>query len=230
VKKRILVMTTVLLMAFPTVGRTDLWGGDLVFLAQLVVNSIQQLIALKNLVSSGKDTLDLMKDINQGVNDSLRVIKTVYPNLDPGIYKDWENVEEALRKIQEIYGVITPSKDSTVQEHADSSVAEAVALNNSIYNYTRDIDRIGEEIKEYSHDVSPGGAQKLTAQTLGVMLHVMNQSLRTQATGLKLQAQTMALNNKKEKDATKQILGTSAELESAMKNENVSFGIPRFGQ
>ena len=64
-------------------------------------------------------------------------------------------------------------------------------MNNSIYDYTAQLDKIGEEIKQYSHAVSPGGAQKLTAQSLGVVVHVMNEQLRATATGLKMQAQTI---------------------------------------
>ena len=123
---------------------------------------------------------------------------------------------------------MTDSPDARIYRDTDQQVAEAVNLNNDIYKYTTSIDELGEAIKDYSHDVSPGGAQKLTAQTLGVMLQVMNQSLRTQATGLKLQAQTMAVQNKKEKDSTKQYLETANTLRVAMKKEKIQFTAPRF--
>jgi hypothetical protein len=60
------------------------------------------------------------------------------------------------------------------------------------------------------------------------MLHVMSQSLRAQATGLKLQAQSMALQNKKEKDMTKHFLESSKTLKTALKNQNPTFELPRF--
>ncbi|MBI2712610.1 MAG: hypothetical protein HYX41_07145, partial [Bdellovibrio sp.] len=77
------------------------------------------------------------------------------------------------------------------------------------------------------HTASPGGAQKLTAETLGVMLHVMNQSLRAQATGLKLQAQALAIQNHKEKEGSRQLVADSESLSASMKSEPLNFSIPR---
>ncbi|OFZ30719.1 MAG: hypothetical protein A2622_13705 [Bdellovibrionales bacterium RIFCSPHIGHO2_01_FULL_40_29] len=209
-------------------AKADMFGGDLVYLAQILANAIKQLTELKNMVDNGKDQLNLLTEINRGINDSLQLARTIDPNIDPGIYKDWQNVGDALIKLQTIYGIVTSSPNSKVYSDTDQNVAEAVTLNNDIYKYTQNIDELGEAIKEFSHDVSPGGAQKLTAQTLGVMLQVMNQSLRTQATGLKLQAQTMAVQNKKEKDSTKQYLETANTLRVAMKKEKIQFVAPRF--
>ena len=226
-KKFIAVFMAFVIFVTPP-AKADMFGGDLVYLAQILANTIKQLIELKNLVDNGRDQLDLMREINRGINDSLKLAQTINPNIDPGLYKDWQNVGDALQKLQAIYGIVTDSTEAKVYRDTDQQVAEAVSLNNDIYKYTSSIDDLGEAIKDYSHDVSPGGAQKLTAQTLGVMLQVMNQSLRTQATGLKLQAQTMALENKKEKDSTKQYLETANTLRVAMKKEKIQFSAPRF--
>jgi len=155
-------------------------------------------------------------------------MRTISPNRDPGTYGSWLRVDQALHALQGIYGVAAPSRDLQVQQDADRSAAEVVALNNSIYQYTAQIDEIGEQVKTDSHLTSPGGAQKLTAQTLGVMLHVMNENLRAQATGLKIQAQTLAIENKKDKDRSRQTLADSEALKSAMKSEPVDFSVPRF--
>lgn len=226
-RKIISILIAVSLMVSPP-AKADMFGGDLIYLAQILANAIKQLTELKNMVDNGKDQLNLLTEINRGINDSLRLAQTIDPNIDPGIYKDWQNAGDALAKLQSIYGIVTNSPDSRVYSDTDQNVAEAVTLNNDIYKYTQNIDELGEAIKDYSHDVSPGGAQKLTAQTLGVMLQVMNQSLRTQATGLKLQAQTMAVQNKKEKDSTKQYLETANTLRVAMKKEKIQFVAPRF--
>jgi hypothetical protein len=127
-----------------------------------------------------------------------------------------------------VYGVAVPSQDQQVQQDTDQSVVEAISLNNSMYDYAKDVDELGETIKQYSHDVSPGGAQKLTAQTLGVMLHVMNQGLRAQSTGLKLQAQSLALQNKKEKASTAKFLADAKSLSQEMKKPREYYRIPRF--
>lgn len=226
--KKYTTTLTFLVFVASTPVRADFWGGDLFYLAQILTNTIKQLVELKNIVDNGRDNLELIRDINRGINDSLRLAQTINPNIDPGIYQDWRNVEQALQKLQNIYGEVVNSPDAQVYRDTDHQVAEAVTMNNQIYSYTEEIDQIGEAIKDYSHDVSPGGAQKLTAQSMGIMLQLMNQSLRTQATGLKLQAQTMAVENKKEKDQTKMYLETANTLRVAMKNEPLQFKAPRF--
>lgn len=209
-------------------ARADLFGGDVAVLVQILSNAIQQLAQLQQMFQTGKDQLSFLRDINKGINDSLNLARTIKPDIDPGIYKDWQTIQDALNKVETIYGVADPSLNQAVYKDTDRNVAEAIQLNNSVYDYTREIDEIGEAVKQVSHSVSPGGAQKLTAQTLGVVLHVMTQSLRTQATGLKLQAQTVALQNKREKDSTRQYLASSDALRIAMKNEKVQFQAPRF--
>ncbi|MGE4133296.1 MAG: hypothetical protein AB7F86_16755 [Bdellovibrionales bacterium] len=209
-------------------ARADMFGGDVAVLMQILANALEQLAQLRQMLQTGQDTLSLMEDINRGINDSLSLARTISPDIDPGLYKNWATVQEALGQLQIIYGVAESSKDQKVYQDADQSVAEAVKLNNSIFDYTKKIDELGESIKSVSHQVSPGGAQKLTAQTLGVVLHVMNQSLRTQGTGLKLQAQAMALQNKKEKDATREYLSNANALKVAMKSQKADFNVPRF--
>lgn len=227
-KKWAIVVLLATSMSLPRSAKADLFGGDVAVLVQILANAIQQLAQLKNILDTGKDNLDLIREINRGINDSLNLAKTVYPDIDPGIYKDWNKVSDAINKLQQIYGIIPASSDQKIHSDTDSQVAEAITLNNSIYEYTKEIDEIGEAVKSYSHQVSPGGAQKLTAQTLGVMLHVLNQTLRAQATGLKLQAQGLALQNKKDKDHSREYLVAAQTLRASMKSQNTKFQSPRF--
>lgn len=226
-KKIFAVILSAQLLFAPT-ARADMWGGDLVYLAQILSNAIQQLAQLKQILSNGRDNLELVRDINRGINDSLNLLRTISPNADPGLYKEWKKVSESLESLERIYGIAVESRDARIQKDTDQSVAEAISFNNSIYTYTKQIDEIGELIKAQSHAVSPGGAAKLTAQSLGVMLNLQNESLRAQATGLKLQAQAMALQNRKDKERTRQMLDGSESLKVALSSKKPEFRLPRF--
>lgn len=226
-KKLIAAIVILQLSILPT-AKADMFGADVAVLAQILANALQQLAQLKSILDNGKDNLSLIRDINRGINDSLGLIRTISPNSDPGLYKDWEKVSDALSKIESIYGIVIDSHDSRVQKDTDQSIAEAVALNNSIYKYTKMIDEVGELIKSQSHAVSPGGAAKLTAQSLGVMLNLQNEMLRTQAIGLKLQAQTLALQNRKDKDQTRQMVNGADNINSALAGAEPQFKLPRF--
>ncbi len=212
----------------PAPAKADLFGGDVVVLTQILANAIQQLMQLKQIVGAGQDTLSLLTNINQGLNYALNIMNTISPATDPGLYKDWRNVPEAMRRLREIYGIVAPSPEQTVQQNTDQSIAEAVSLNNSMYDYSNHLDSVGEQIKQFSRQVSPTGAQKLTAQTLGIMLHAMNQNLRAQATSLKLQAQALAIENNHNKAMTRYTLANNHALNNAIKDEQVEFKVPRF--
>ncbi len=226
--KKLSAVVLSMTLCFTPYARADLFGGDVVVLAQILANAIQQLAQLRSLLQNGQDSLDLIRDINRGINDSLGLIRTISPNTDPGLYKDWQKVTDALTQLETIYGIVVESRDSRVQKDTDQTVAEAISLNNSIYKYTKVIDEIGEMIKDESHRVSPGGASKLTAQSLGVMLNLQNEMLRTQATGLKLQAQSLVIQNKKDKDRTRQMVDSADKLNAALAEQSPKFELPRF--
>jgi len=226
--RRLLAILLSVQLTFLPQARASIFGEETAVLIQILSNALQQLAQLRQIFQTGKDSLDMLRDINQGINDSLALIKTISPNTDPGLYKDWEKVSEALGKLEGIYGTVIESRDRQVQKDTDETVAEAVTLNNSIYKYTKVIDEIGEMIKLQSHTVSPGGAAKLTAQSLGVMLNLQNEMLRTQATGLKLQAQNLAIQNRKDKAMTRQMVESADSLKSALANQHPAFQLPRF--
>lgn len=224
----VLTLLSGLIFTPPKTAQADFWGGDVVVLTQILANALQQLSQLRAIVGNGKDSLGLLQDINRGINDSLILMRTISPNTDPGIYAEWQKIHQALNGIEGIYGTPVFSPEAKIQRDTDQSVAEAITLNNSVYKYSAQIDEIGERVKAYSHSTSPGGAQKLTAETLGVMLNILSESLRTQATGLKLQAQGLALQNHKDKEESRQRMAETSKLSNAMKNEPVQFSIPRF--
>lgn len=223
-----LVLVLGLLLQFPFGARADMFGGDVVVLTQILQQTILQLAQLRNILQSGKDTLGLLEDINRGINDSLHMAETLGIRIDPGIYRDLRTIDQTTRALEQIYGHVVDSPLATVQRNTDQTVAEAISFNNELNEYTQRLDRIGEEIKSYSHAVSPGGAQKLTAESLGVLIHVMNQQMRATGQGLKLQAQAMAVQNKKEKDQTEQYLKEGQNLRARMISVNPSFEVPRF--
>ena len=226
--RRALVGVLCLVVTSPMASHADMFGGDVVVLTQILANSLKQLLELQQLLENGHDTLGLLRDVNRGINDSLASADTLGTSVDPGLYKELKNAQEVIRHLKGVYGVVVDSAEAAVQSDTDQVAAEGVSMNNSLYTYAASLDKIGEEIKEDSHVVSPGGAQKLTAQSLGVLIHVMNQQLRATATGLKMQAQTMAVQNRKEKTETAEYLIQMRTLQGAMQKNDIKFQFPRF--
>lgn len=227
-KKLILILTLFFAVGVTPPARAFSFGADVAVLTQILAQAIMQLQQLRNIMGTATSQLDLIRQINQGINDSLHLLRTIDPNIDPGIYKNWDTVNTALGQLQSIYGGVVNSPDAPVQRDLDQGIAEAVAFNNNYYKYTNQLDELGEQIKTASHAVSPGGASKLTAEALGLVIQVLNQNLRAQATGLKLHAQELAVQNRKDKEETKHFLNASSSLKTAMQNEKIKFEVPRF--
>lgn len=186
-------------LLFTTRSRADFWGGDLVFLAQILANAVQQLAQLQSILGTGQDTLRLLQDVNSGVRDALNVIRTANQTLRPGSLSDLNSLDEVLRKIEDLYGRTPKTAESGLQILTDRSVAEAIDLHNEAFKYADRLDPEAERIKDYAQVVNPAGAAKVTVQSLGIMIHVLNQILRTNAAILKMQSQNLAMTNRKGK-------------------------------
>jgi len=215
-------------MFSPSVAKADMFGGDVLVLAQILAQAIEQLAQLKSILSNGEDTLDLLRSINDGINDSLSMARTLGIKIDPGLYGGIRETGDALGVVENVFGHTVDSPLSQVQKNTDQTVAEAISFNNELFEYTKNLDQVGEEIKTYSHSTSPGGAAKLTAQSVGVLIHVMDQQVRATGLGLKLQAQSLAIQNKKDKDETEQYLAQGQVLKDHMTESDINFDLPRF--
>jgi hypothetical protein len=209
-------------------AEASMFGEENATLIQILAQAIKQLYELQQILRTGQDSLNLMRDINRGINDSLNALDTLGRYMDPGTYKEFKKVENIVDHLRKLYGDVSPSPNKGVQADSDQVVAEAINVNNSLYDYAKDMDDVGEQIKNYSHAVSPGGAQKLTAQSMGVMIHIMDHQMRAQATGLKLQAQILAVQNKREKESTSEYLNQADQLSKAMSAKENIFEFPRF--
>lgn len=206
------------------------WGNpaDTAYLAKILFQAIKQLNEMKKVVGSTKDTLNIARDLNRGINEALNLLKTAYPDNDLAIYKDWDSLQEALTNMEDIYGQAVNSKESASQGHLDQSIAEAILMYNKVNQHTKRIDGIGESISSQSRRASPKGAARLQAQAGAVGLHVQNQNLRTQSALLKLEAQNSAIKNKKEKDETRFFIDSAQKLKKAMKEHEPIYKTPRF--
>jgi len=198
-KKSFVTGIVVVSLLLPRPVKADMWGGDLVFLAQILANSIQQLVQLKQILGTGMDTIGLMRDINRGIRDGLSVIQIINPRFNPGLYGNMETADRVLAVITDLYGQIPQTSEYRLQEAQDRSVSESIAMNGTLFRYADQVDEESRRIINHSQSVSPQGAAKLTAQALAILIGVTTQTLRTNSMMLKMMGENMALNNRKEK-------------------------------
>ena len=159
----LVIISMGLVLPISNLAKADVWGADVAVLAQILQQTIMQLAELKSILQNGGDTLGLLQEVNRGINDSLGMAETMGIRVDPGLYRDLRNTDQAVNSLQRIFGRTVESPLALVQYNTDQTVAEAISFNNELSEYSNKLDQVGEEIKVYSHSVSPGGAAKLTA-------------------------------------------------------------------
>ena len=172
-KKRILtILVPAILLLSPNPAKADLFGGDVLVLTQILAQAIQTVITLKSVLENGKDSLDLLRDINAGVRSGLDLIRIVNPNFNPGVYGNLNDADSVLRALQAVYGTIPQGMDEELMKSQDQSVAEVISMNRNLYDYADQVDREKEKILFHAQVVSPQGAGKLQNQALGVLIGV----------------------------------------------------------
>ncbi|MBI4405984.1 MAG: hypothetical protein HY537_17625 [Deltaproteobacteria bacterium] len=225
--KTIALFLLLICLLRPTPAYADFFGGDLPLLAEIVANTLQQISQLSKVIGTGEDTFNYIRDINRGIQDALNLAKTMNEKLNPGILSDLQGAEQALAVIEKLYGSTPKTSEARVQQTMDRTAAEAINLHNEAFRYADQIDPEAERIKDYAHVVSPAGAGKLTAQSLGVLIHVMNQVLRTNAAMLKLQGEQLALQNRREKLSSEQFKIQYESLSKAFGSLKPEYKLPR---
>ena len=186
----------------PRSAKADLFGGDVVVLTQILAQAIQTVITLKSVLENGKDSLNLMRDLNAGVRSGLDLIRIINPHFNPGVYGNLNTADDVLRALQSVYGTVPQGMDEDLMKSQDQSVAEVISMNRNLYDYADQVDLERDKILFHAQVVSPQGAGKLQNQALAVLIGVSTQLLRTQSQMLKIMAQNMAYDTRKEKLAT----------------------------
>lgn len=198
--KRLLLHLFLVALCFPPESaKADFFGGDIPLLIQIAATTVHQLSQLQDILSKEKDTLGLLRDVNEGMREAMGNLNTINTTMRPGLYSGYKNSQDLLYSLQEIYGKVPRTSEAKLQTAQDQSVSEAITLHNQAFQYADQVDPEAEQIKDYAKGVSPAGAGRLTAQSLGVLIHVSNQILRTNAAMLKILSENLALQNRHEK-------------------------------
>jgi len=228
VKKLISALLTAFFIFCGSTARADVFGGDVVVLTQILVQAIQTVIQLRSILENGSDTLNLLHDVNSGYASGLQLIKLINPSFNPGLYGNLRDPESVLRAIQDIYGAIPKSgMDHELIQSQDQSVAEVISMNRNLYDYADQVDREKERILFHAEGVSPQGAGRLQNQALAVLIGVTTQLLRTQSQMLKLMAQNMAMQNRREKISTESFQENYEGISSGIENLPKEINLPK---
>ena len=216
---------TILFLSAPQ-ARADFWGGDLIYLAQILQQAILQVQQLKSILGNGRESLNFMQDINQGFRDAMRIVNTMNRTLKGGNLSDINDLVSLARELEQIYGKVPVTSEAKLQSTHDVTVAESIQLHNDAFRYAENVDPEAERMKEYAQVASPQGAAKASLQAQGVQIHVLNQILRTNAALLKVQSEQLAMQNRRAKLQSEQFRAQYSELSDSAQNFQPGFDLP----
>lgn len=224
-KRRLLVFLLAISFSRPAHG--DMFGGDIVILTQILAQAIQTVTQLRAILDTGGDTLNLLQDINSGLKSGLDTLRIINPKFDPGVYGGLRSSDSVLTALQSIYGKAPDGMDRELIESQDQSVAEVISMNRNLYDFADQVDRERERILFHAQMVSPQGSGRLQNQALGVLIGVTTQLLRTQSQMLKLLAQNMAHETRREKISTQNFKDNYEAISKGLKSFDQPQELPR---
>jgi hypothetical protein len=206
-KNRYLLASFILAISIlPKQAHADFWGGDIPLLISIVANTLQEITELKAIIGNGSDSLNYLHDINAGIQTAMNIMRTANSTMNAGIWGNIKDPNQLFGLIQSTYGVIPSTQREPVETFTDQTISEAFTLHNQAFDYADLVDPQAEQIKDYSQGLSPLGAARQTSASLGVLIHVNDQLLRTNAASLKVMSEQLAYQNRQDKLSSQQFV------------------------
>ena len=201
--------------------------AQITYLTKILAENVKQYQQLKTLAQDNKMQFQYMKQINQGLENSLGLLKTM-PIRDSSILGEIENFEKAYRKVQDLYGNVPSGQERELYRLHDQTVAEGIKMSINVKEYTQKQEENAQKIAWQGRQASPKGAARMNTEVNAQILHTLNQLLKINGQLLKIHSEQFALTNKGEKDSQKSYNKINADVKYEVSNFHGDFGFPKF--
>ena len=156
------------------------FGEDIPFLIQIIAQAIHQVQELNTIIGNGRETLGVLQEMNRGVKDVLRLADSAHVPLPHQVLSEALEINRATEKAGELYGGLRAQSPLYARTQYRSGV-EGLSLSQDAFEYSSKLDRQGNQIKNAAVVSNQATATRLTAETLGVLLHAVNHQSRLEA-------------------------------------------------
>lgn len=218
-------------ISFSPVKSRAFFGGDAAimvpYLIKLIAQAVKQYQQLKMVYDNAKHHKDMIKSINDGLSEAIGLLEH-FPIEDEKILGELRSFRRAMNEVERLYGEIPKGKEELLLKLHDETVAESIKISNSLREYAKNQERNSNRIARQASQASPKGAARVNVQTNAAILHTLNQLLKVNGQMLKLQSESLALNNKTAKESNYQFQKITGDLGSSFKSFNATFGTPKF--
>ncbi len=129
----------------------------------------------------------LLNEMNDGVKQVLLLGETAHAPLPPQTLSEARQIDGATRRASAMYGVLPGDSPFYARSQYQSGV-EGLHLSQDAFDYATFLDRQGGQVKSAAVGSSMATATRLTAESLGVLLHAVSHQSRLQAKQLEIQS------------------------------------------
>lgn len=205
----------------PKPARADLFGGDVAVLVQILAQAIQQVYKLQQIIGAARETVSILEEMNRGVKEVLRLAETAHVPLPPSVYAQAKTIDQAVWEAKRLYGEVDARAPVSTRTQYRSGV-EALSISQDAFDYSTFLDDQGERVKRSAVVANQASATRLTAETLGVILHSISHSNRIQAKGLELQSSDRIEDAAKDNARFNSFINTHQHIEDTLKSSSMS--------
>ena len=197
------------------------------YLVKIYQESLRRYIQLQQMIQQARSHENLIRTINSGLDNAMGVMQ-VLPLKDDQILSQLQQFQDALKKVEELYGMTPKSSDEALHKLHDQTIAESLKLNNVLQEYSLQQEQNATAVFMQSTQASPKGAERMNAQMSAQILHSINQLIKVNGQMLKLQSESLAFNNKRDKDSTSGFNKTSDDFRGSMMKFKPNYSLPKF--
>ena len=209
------------------------WGdggagwANYAYLIKIYQENLKRFIQLKEMMQQARNHENLVRAINAGMDNAIGIAQ-VLPLKDDQVLSQLQRFQDALRKVEEIYGMTPKSSDEALHKLHDHTIAESIKLANVLQEYSQAQEHNANAVFIQSSQASPKGAERMNAQMSAQILHSVNQLIKVNGQMLKMQSESLAFANKQDKDSAAGFNKTTNDFKGSVMKFKPNYSLPRF--
>jgi len=197
------------------------------YLVKIYQENLRRYIQLQQMIQQARSHENLIRTINSGLDNAMGVMQ-VLPIKDDQILSQLQQFQDALKKVEELYGMTPKSSDEALHKLHDQTIAESIKLANVLQDYSLAQEQNATAVFIQSSQASPKGAERMNAQMSAQILHSVNQLIKVNGQMLKMQSESLAFANKQDKDSTAGFNKTSSDFRNSVMRFKPNYSLPKF--
>jgi hypothetical protein len=213
--------------AFAAWGDGGAGWANYAYLIKIYHENLKRFIQMREMIQQARSHDQYIRVLNEGLNSAMGV-SSVLPLKDDQILNQLRQFQDALRKVEEIYGIVPKGSDSELHKLHDMTIAESLKLANILQDYSLQQEQNATAVFYQSSQASPKGAERMNAQMSAQILQSVNQLIKVNGQMLKMQSESLAFANKQDKDSTAGFNKTTNEFKESMMKFKPNYKFPRF--